>query len=824
MTENDRISALAALRSGAPEDKQTPSLGKHHEGSFRVYMRHKRAKLGNQYAQLRDERVPQIFAGEVFWINGVTALEPCGKSQKDMRDTILRHGGLYVDVDTPDVTIVICRNLNHEKAHKEKTIKRVHRKRFLLPSWVTDCVNAGQKLPEHNYVIEELRPEGNHRMFARLGKLHSSSAVSVVVRARYCNILQLAADASNDEAVAIKGIVQWVGEKAPKPIYVGMPVFQASGWNCIVRHLDSSVLLRFADKWLTSLRAMAVRKQVRSLNLEEALCVVPTSLEMQALAAIIEQKLAPGSQVAVDCIEGTLPYGKHSSEQLQSMQKPYVLFSVPSSSFTIPQEGNGKSSSNEVQSISNQPSNMCVTRTFGCQFASAKDMVFAVESLLHKLAGDIQFVTLKDKFFSCTLWYRIPASGASSIRGDTFETNFERESIQIIANALVSGLPYASILSLTLKCSDVDRLAVPRNIPVNLTTLNQTIPIEIHDDESSLNSQKQTEFRVSSELNKRTAIGQIDPVILASLPMDLQNEVLQAPEGYMSPKTHSKQTEGSSSIVDLLTPEKRHGVSANRCASQQSSGGSQSIDMSVWNCLPADVQDDLRREANAHAVQSAFNTANRTQDAIRTKNGIKRERRHQKSMLDFAQVVSKKRRKDVHAKAVRHASRQFKASMRLFTDSTTDQDNKAKSQQPPALSPVSGRGDRNIVEGEDLYDGYLEKDSESVVGLYESWSDIRPVILDFVDNICSELIKYREEKEWPPYAQELLASASNSLSSYLCGLTKAEQLSKVQQVLRLVQFQLQKCFPKLLDSLWPSILENTQQACIVTYGTQMRLV
>lgn len=66
------------------------AVGDHHNGSFRVYMQHKNAKLEDQFNVQMDQRVSDIFQGKVFTVNG--RVDP---PLEEIRRLVVNHGGQF---------------------------------------------------------------------------------------------------------------------------------------------------------------------------------------------------------------------------------------------------------------------------------------------------------------------------------------------------------------------------------------------------------------------------------------------------------------------------------------------------------------------------------------------------------------------------------------------------------------------------------------------------------------------------------------------------------------------------------------------------------
>ncbi|CAO1621641.1 unnamed protein product [Parajaminaea phylloscopi] len=145
-------------------------------GDFSTYMRNKRAKLKVQEKSLQEQEAallaaasasagdvgvdgasaghndkttqhvyPPIFAGCTTYITGHT--QP---PYQELRRLIVLHGGnfmAYMDQKRP-VTHIIASNLTPKKREEFRAYKVVR------PSWITDSITAGRKLPWQDYRIE----------------------------------------------------------------------------------------------------------------------------------------------------------------------------------------------------------------------------------------------------------------------------------------------------------------------------------------------------------------------------------------------------------------------------------------------------------------------------------------------------------------------------------------------------------------------------------------------------------------------------------------------------------------------------------------------
>ncbi|GBG34388.1 DNA repair protein REV1 [Hondaea fermentalgiana] len=787
--ERSGPSAFAALRSGAGGDAdEDPALGKHHEGSFRVYMKHKRQKLGKQYASLRDEGAPQIFAGEVFWINGVTALEPSGMSQKGMRDLILRHGGRYLDVETPAVTIAICRNLNHEKARKEKEIKRVKRKHFLLPSWVVDSVAASRALPKQDYVIDELRPENQRPLFARgiagANAVSSKGRSSVVRYLRYENLVQVAADANVTEAVAFDEFIQWVGADAPDQVFLGMSAADAQRYGCVVRKVDRGVLDRVGNKFKMAVRALAMPdSHVRCIGLSEIACLMSANLSAKDVESLLEKKLVPGSRVVVEDPPLRVDATVFNENEHGSLLEDRALME--------------KTKAGTAKSIR-------VTRKFGCDFQDAADLKRAIQALLTEAAS--ADVTSDTTLAPCQrivqLCYHTTSSSRAGVGGEKVTANLAKDSIEAVARALSRGIPYDVVTALTLK-SSLFRTKAVRGGVEDLVEEGQRL--------NEKEERKKEAMEVDAptfEATPPSPCGKgFDAAALAALPADLRAEVLQNPSRFASPQKRLRDKGGSPmDIISLVTPEKRR----RRLPMSQPSSGSPHVDMAVWNCLPPDVQEELRRDAEVAASRAKISkeakelsTASKAAlvpTAVGTQRG-------QQSMLGFARVVGKrnKKRGSKEAKARAHADRQFAASIDLV-------DRGAKHIRDRRHDVVQNVG---ISIDDD------ESTASGAPGVNETWAEIRPVILEYLEDVRSTAARCGEEEV---LTNGTVTSAASALAEFAAGLASHRQLAKTQNTLRLVRHEVMKRMPHLAKTLWQPVIEETQRACVSTYGAPLRLL
>ena len=110
----------------------------------REYMRAKKRKLRDQFADLVQEQASNIFAGVTVYVNGWT--QP---NADELKRLVHAHGGRYEYNLYGDacVTHTIATNLPHAK------IRNLNGGFVCTPDWIVDSVAAGRRLPEESYLL-----------------------------------------------------------------------------------------------------------------------------------------------------------------------------------------------------------------------------------------------------------------------------------------------------------------------------------------------------------------------------------------------------------------------------------------------------------------------------------------------------------------------------------------------------------------------------------------------------------------------------------------------------------------------------------------------
>ena len=108
------------------------------------YMRAKKRKLREQFADLGQEKTSELFSGVTIYVNGWT--QP---NADELKRLIHAHGGRYEYNLYGDsgVTHIIASNLPNAK------IKNLGETCVCSPGWIVDSVAAGKRLPVQNYLL-----------------------------------------------------------------------------------------------------------------------------------------------------------------------------------------------------------------------------------------------------------------------------------------------------------------------------------------------------------------------------------------------------------------------------------------------------------------------------------------------------------------------------------------------------------------------------------------------------------------------------------------------------------------------------------------------
>ena len=95
-----------------------------------------------------------LFAGLVFWVNGLTS-----PPAHQLLPLIYQHCGSVENVLVPLVTHCVADHVPTTKVREWK--EKSKRKRWIIQArWVVDSVRERRRLPEHDYLVEELRERG----------------------------------------------------------------------------------------------------------------------------------------------------------------------------------------------------------------------------------------------------------------------------------------------------------------------------------------------------------------------------------------------------------------------------------------------------------------------------------------------------------------------------------------------------------------------------------------------------------------------------------------------------------------------------------------
>eukprot|EP00803_Ostreobium_quekettii_P007207 evm.model.scf_1084.2 EVM.evm.TU.scf_1084.2 scf_1084:6744-14924(+) len=125
-----------------------------HGGNFGNYMRHKNAKLRQQFHENNAGRSggvgSNLFSGVTIHVNGFTV-----PSHQELKQLMAIHGGGFENYYSRSrVTHIVCSNLPDTK------IKQFRLQRdpvpFVRPEWITSSINAGTVLPITDFRLERL--------------------------------------------------------------------------------------------------------------------------------------------------------------------------------------------------------------------------------------------------------------------------------------------------------------------------------------------------------------------------------------------------------------------------------------------------------------------------------------------------------------------------------------------------------------------------------------------------------------------------------------------------------------------------------------------
>ena len=143
---------MADPREGSCDER---SREKHRGGEGEMwdgweYMRAKKRKLREQFAEIDQEQTSDIFAGVTVYVNGWT--QP---SADELKRLIHAHGGSYEYNPYGDscITHTIATNLPHAK------IRNLKGECVCTPEWIVDSVAAGRRLPVESYLLYSRQPK-----------------------------------------------------------------------------------------------------------------------------------------------------------------------------------------------------------------------------------------------------------------------------------------------------------------------------------------------------------------------------------------------------------------------------------------------------------------------------------------------------------------------------------------------------------------------------------------------------------------------------------------------------------------------------------------
>lgn len=130
-----------------------------HNGSFSLYMQHKRAKLDAQFQSERavarehahNDLNPMLFKGVSVHVNGLTK-----PGYDTLRQLVLARGGLFKNYLTSrsDVTHIVCDHLPDQKLLYFRRADGSHPP-IVKAQWVLDCIRFNKLLPVDNYSLAQ---------------------------------------------------------------------------------------------------------------------------------------------------------------------------------------------------------------------------------------------------------------------------------------------------------------------------------------------------------------------------------------------------------------------------------------------------------------------------------------------------------------------------------------------------------------------------------------------------------------------------------------------------------------------------------------------
>jgi DNA repair protein REV1 len=142
----------------------TPALGEHHDGSFKVYMQHKKSKLDTQFDKnFSYQAASPIFHGLSFWVDGYT--DPPFEQLKLM---VGQHGGHVDNYLSGSITHIIATNLPDSKVKQIREMKRWVP--IVYPNWIVESVSAGKLLPHSKYVLPAFQERSVNSIGAALSR------------------------------------------------------------------------------------------------------------------------------------------------------------------------------------------------------------------------------------------------------------------------------------------------------------------------------------------------------------------------------------------------------------------------------------------------------------------------------------------------------------------------------------------------------------------------------------------------------------------------------------------------------------------------------
>ena len=143
---------LQLKRRSQPQQQEDDELN--WEG-LHDYMTIKTKKLRSQVEMLCEQK-SSIFEGVTIYVNGYT--QP---NTDELKEMIHLHGGLYEYALSSSVTHVIATNLPTAKI---KNLRDV----VCKPEWITDSVEAGKRLPVHDYLLYNISNNQRRILFSEV--------------------------------------------------------------------------------------------------------------------------------------------------------------------------------------------------------------------------------------------------------------------------------------------------------------------------------------------------------------------------------------------------------------------------------------------------------------------------------------------------------------------------------------------------------------------------------------------------------------------------------------------------------------------------------